>query len=69
MLKPDAANDLLKQVALQEESGRLVVSGAGIAGNPYYIPWLIEQMENPELARLAGEAFSLITGTDIAYEH
>lgn len=68
VLKPDAANELLKQLALQAESGRLVVSGAGISCNPYYIPWLIEQMENPELARLSGEAFSLITGADIAYE-
>ena len=67
-LKPAGANDLLKQVALDEERMRLVVSGAGVSGNPYYIPWLIKQMENPQLARLAGEAFSLITGADIAYE-
>ncbi len=68
VLKPADSNDLLKQVAQQEGRERLVVSGAGISGNPYYIPWLIKQMENPELARLAGEAFSMITGVDIAYE-
>jgi uncharacterized protein (TIGR02270 family) len=30
--------------------------------------WLIQQMSVPENARAAGEAFSMITGVDLAYE-
>lgn len=42
--------------------------GAGISGDPGYIPWLIKQMEKPQLAKIAGESFSFISGADIAYE-
>jgi len=38
-------------------------------GDPASIPWLIAQMENPELARIAGESFMMVTGADIAYEN
>jgi uncharacterized protein (TIGR02270 family) len=31
------------------------------------VPWLIKQMEDPKLARLAGESFSFITALDLAY--
>ena len=40
---------------------------AGIVGDPALIPWLIEMMAVPELARLAGEAFTMITGMDLVY--
>ena len=46
----------------------MAVIGAGVIGDPVSIPWLIEQMMIPELARVAGEAFTMITGVDIAYE-
>ncbi|HEB94602.1 MAG TPA: hypothetical protein ENI94_14340 [Gammaproteobacteria bacterium] len=39
-----------------------------MVGDPVVIPWLIELMTNPELARVAGESFSMITGVDIAYD-
>jgi uncharacterized protein (TIGR02270 family) len=39
-----------------------------VIGDPVLIPWLIEQMKAPELARVAGESFTMITGVDIAYE-
>jgi len=45
---------------------RLAVIGAGTSGDSSFIPWLIEKMEAPELARIAGEAFTMITGVDIA---
>ena len=47
---------------------RTVVMGAGILGDPAFVPWLIKRMESPELARLAGEAFTMITGVDLAYQ-
>jgi uncharacterized protein (TIGR02270 family) len=46
---------------------RSTVIGTGILGDPVSIPWLIERMESPELARLAGEAFTMITGVDLSY--
>jgi uncharacterized protein (TIGR02270 family) len=61
-----SAQQLLKTVA-QDPNKRLVIQGAGIAGDPYYIPWLIKQMEDPKLTRVAGESFSFITGLDLAY--
>jgi uncharacterized protein (TIGR02270 family) len=63
-----SAQTWLKELAQHPEWIRYAVIGAGVVGNPVRIPWLIEQMEVPELARVAGEAFSMITGIDIAYE-
>lgn len=39
---------------------------AGVVGDAHYVPWLVRQMAEPALARVAGEAFSLITGLDLA---
>jgi uncharacterized protein (TIGR02270 family) len=55
-------------LAQSSDSLRLAVIGAGVIGAPPLIPWLMEQMAIPELARIAGEAFAMITGVDIAYE-
>jgi uncharacterized protein (TIGR02270 family) len=41
---------------------------AGVMGDPASIPWLIEAMREPQTARVAGEAFSLITGVDLALQ-
>lgn len=59
---------LLKALAPYPARIRDLISGTGMVGDPLYVPWLIKQMETPELARLAGESFSFITGADIAYE-
>jgi uncharacterized protein (TIGR02270 family) len=45
---------------------RAMVVAVGHLGDPAAVPWLIRQMEDPELARVAGEAFSMITGVDLA---
>jgi hypothetical protein len=37
-------------------------------GDPGTVDWLISLMQQPDQARAAGEAFSKITGCDIAYE-
>jgi uncharacterized protein (TIGR02270 family) len=47
---------------------RLAVTACGILGDPAFIPWLIARMEIPDLARAAGESFSMITGIDLAYD-
>lgn len=52
----------------QAGNARLVSGGWGALGDPVAIPFLLGRMRIPELARPAGEAFSMITGVDIAYE-
>ncbi len=47
---------------------RLTVTAAGILGDPSFVPWLIDCMAIPDLARPAGESFSMITGIDLAYD-
>ena len=47
---------------------RLAVQGVGVIGDPVLLPWLFEQMAIPEVARVAGESFSMITGVDLAYD-
>jgi uncharacterized protein (TIGR02270 family) len=66
----DAASAMqwVREMNRQPASARLVVAATGIIGDPVSIPWLIDKMKQPELARVAGEAFSLITGVDLAYD-
>ena len=63
-----AIKELMKVLVQNEDRVRESVMGAGMSGDPCYIPWLIKQMEVPKLAKIAGESFSFITGVDIAYE-
>jgi uncharacterized protein (TIGR02270 family) len=58
----------LKVLASNPNTLRMAVQAAGVIGDPAHIPWLIQQMANPVLARMAGEAFTMITGVDLAYE-
>jgi uncharacterized protein (TIGR02270 family) len=58
-----------RELASQPERQRLSVIGAGALGDPAAVPWLNENMMVPELARVAGESFTMITGVDIAYEN
>jgi uncharacterized protein (TIGR02270 family) len=68
VLMGDPARRWLK--ALSEDDGRLraLMTAVGAFGDPYYVPWLIGQMQAPAVARLAGEAFAMITGVDLAYQ-
>jgi uncharacterized protein (TIGR02270 family) len=54
--------------AADPRKARLAVMGAGVVGDPASIPWLIRRMEVVELSRLAGEAFAMITGVDLAFQ-
>lgn len=46
---------------------RRLIRRCGVVGDPQVIPWLIAQMEDLHWSRLAGEAFTLITGADLAW--
>jgi uncharacterized protein (TIGR02270 family) len=61
------ARALLKVLATDAANRRTLIQGAGIVGDPSYVPWLIKQMADDKLTRLAGESFSFITGLDLAY--
>ncbi|MDY0743301.1 TIGR02270 family protein [Paucibacter sp. R3-3] len=45
---------------------RRIIRACGWLGDTRFVPWLIELMVDDGQARLAGEAFSLITGADLA---
>ena len=64
---PDSL-EWLRELAQDTDHKRLAVTGYGVLGDHMPIPWLIQMMEVPELARVAGESFTMITGVDIAYE-
>ncbi len=64
VLSQNGARDWLRSLRESHEPERDLLVGVGVAGDPSYVPWLIDQMEVPELARIAGEAFSMITGVD-----
>jgi uncharacterized protein (TIGR02270 family) len=66
-MEQEEARAWLRQLAKDPENMRWLIQGSGIAGDPAYVPWLIQHMTDKKIARLAGEAFSLITGLDLAY--
>jgi uncharacterized protein (TIGR02270 family) len=63
----DESRGWISALAKRSELAANAVMGVGIVGDPAAVPWLIRQMESRELARLAGEAFTMITGLDLAY--
>jgi len=67
VVPPKRARALLASLAKDPAQIRTLIRGIAVAGEPDHVPWLIAQMENPKLARLAGEAFSFITGLDLSY--
>ncbi|MFL9848410.1 TIGR02270 family protein [Pseudomonas chlororaphis] len=48
------------------EQRRIGIQAVGLLGDPVSVPWLIQQMSDLPHARVAGEAFSLMTGADLA---
>ncbi len=67
-MKMADANAWQTTLAKDAEMIRIAIIAASAIGDPVHIPWLMEQMKEPKLARVAGEAFTMITGVDIAYQ-
>jgi uncharacterized protein (TIGR02270 family) len=61
------ARRLIHLLDRSPEAQRVAVFAAGALGDPAEIPLLLERMQQPALARLAGEAFTWMTGLDLAY--
>jgi uncharacterized protein (TIGR02270 family) len=62
-----SAHGWLGSLAQDASNLRWLIRGAGLVGDPTYVPWLIGQMADLKTMRLAAEAFSLITGLDLAW--
>ena len=65
VLPPPHAQDLLRTLGRDPARRRATIAAIGIYGDPAYATWLVGQMGEAPLARLAGEAFTLITGADL----
>jgi len=68
VLEPSAAQQFIRQLAADKADLRYALIASGIQGDPVYLPALMRQFENPEVARVAGEAFEMITGLNIFRE-
>lgn len=56
----------IRQLMRNPTQRRIGIQAVGLLGDPVSVPWLIQQMSDLPHARVAGEAFSLITGADLA---
>ncbi|MGQ9424394.1 TIGR02270 family protein [Gilvimarinus sp. F26214L] len=55
----------ISELARSPEEIRNVIKASGLLGDPHAVEWLIAQMRVPALSRLAGEAFTNITGIEL----
>jgi uncharacterized protein (TIGR02270 family) len=69
ILDVQTALEWLRPMARHEDHLHDVLVGSAITGDPAYINSIISQMEKPELARMAGQAFAVITGVNLAAEN
>jgi uncharacterized protein (TIGR02270 family) len=60
------ARDLARSAANDPALLRPLIRACALLGDAAVVPWLIAQMAEPALARLAGEALTWITGADLA---
>lgn len=56
----------IRQLMRNPTQRRIGIQAVGLLGDPVSVRWLIQQMSDLPHARVAGEAFSLITGADLA---
>jgi uncharacterized protein (TIGR02270 family) len=64
-MDPREAREWLRALAADPALRRIAIIGAGAHGDPADAPWLLDSMKTPELARIAGESFTMITGIDV----
>lgn len=62
VLPIDVAREWINELAKKPQQIRQVIQASAALGDPHAINWLVSQMRVPALMRLAGEAFSTITG-------
>jgi uncharacterized protein (TIGR02270 family) len=67
-LSVDHARQWISEISGNPANNRTLVKSVALLGDPQAVSWLIQQMNNLIHARLAGLAFSLITGIDLVHE-
>lgn len=65
VLPVEQARDLIAKLAENAEQYRAVIKAVGVLGDPHAVDWLITRSRETAVSRLAGEAFTLITGIDL----
>ena len=64
-LSIEQARQWIAEISKDPANLRIVIQAAGIIGETQVIPWLIKQMHDPLVARIAGLAFTMMTGVDL----
>lgn len=64
--EPADARAAIRRLAADGTSLRSTIRATGWAGDVRAVPWLINQMADGVHTRIAGEAFTLLTGADLA---
>jgi uncharacterized protein (TIGR02270 family) len=64
-MHPPVARELHLGLMRKRESSRTAILCAAARGMTDSVDWLLEQMQIPQFARVAGEAFSAITGLNL----
>ncbi|MCC6552278.1 MAG: TIGR02270 family protein [Polyangiaceae bacterium] len=64
----ETSAERLLELGAEPARARTVLAGVAALGDPALMPWVLERMAEPRLARAAGEAFSAITGADLRAE-
>lgn len=65
-LDPRQGSALVNQTVSHAKQPVAFVRACGLIGDLAHIPWLIEQMSDVRVARVAGESFSMLTAADLA---
>lgn len=63
----DWARQTVRALAGSAATLRLAIQAAAAFGDPAVVPWLLKQALEPKHARVAAEAFCMITGADLDY--
>lgn len=65
VLPVEQGREWISALAKDPANVRAVITATGVLGDPHAVNWLIARMADPKQARLAGEAFTSITGIDL----
>ncbi len=65
VLPVEQGREWISALAQDPANLRAIITATGILGDPHAVNWLIGKMADPQQARLAGEAFTLMTGIDL----
>lgn len=64
-MEPAMASTWLRAIGGTQRGARVALAGAAALGDPALMPWILECMGTPALARAAGGAFTMITGVGL----